>query len=205
MFLSKNSKFFDSLVDQALLVKKTSKVFQKITHDYKYLKEGIKELKRLEDKGDGFVHAITDELEKVFLLPLDKEDIKEITETLDDIIDNLEEVGNRLFIYKIKKTNNDLKGFATLIFKSAELIHASIVMIKNSKLSNKEFVKSYIKLHELENQGDTLHRETLAKLMNSKSILEIIKLKEIYQTLEDTLDKCEDLSITFDRLRIKYG
>lgn len=41
--------------------------------------------------------------------------------------------------------------------------------------------------------------------MNSKSILEIIKLKEIYQTLEDTLDKCEDLSITFDRLRIKYG
>ena len=66
-------------------------------------------------------------------------------------------------------------------------------------------------IHTIENKGDYLHRNALEKLMNGseqnnicQNILLTIKTKEIYQTLEDTLDECEKIANLFEAIRIKY-
>lgn len=210
MFLLKKSKIFDSLVEQSLVMKESAQKFQNIVNEWK-LNEGCIILKELENKADEFVHDITNEIEKTFILPLDKEDIKEITERLDDIVDNLEQVANRLLIYKIPESNQILKDFSTLISESVERIHNNILMIKERKIISEEFTSGIKSLHTLENQGDELHRGVLEKMMENrlsfidgKDPISIIKWKEIFQTLEDTLDKCEDFAAIFEKLRIKY-
>lgn len=211
MLIPKRSKVFENLVKQSLIVEETAQTFQKIIQDWGQLKNICAELERLENQADEFVHTITDDIETTFILPLDKEDIKELTESLDDIVDNLEQAANRLYIYKIPGSNETLKNFSLLILQAIQKIHQGILMIKERRQSSKEYISYYQDLHTLENQGDRLHREVLGRLMadsdpefGKKGPLFIIKWKEIFQILEDTLDKCEDIAVLFEKLRIKY-
>lgn len=211
MFLTKGLKIFESLVEQISVVEKAALAFQKMTYDWKKLKKTTANLKALETKADKIVHTIVEELEKTFILPFDKEDLEELTERLDDVIDGIEEVGNRLHIYKIPKSNASLKDFSKIILKAVQQIQRGVSIIKQAKITSKDFVLCYKNLHHLENQGDKLHRKFLADLMNGDSVdlkknsfLAVLKWKEIFQTLENTLDKCEDIAILFERIRIKY-
>ncbi len=211
MFLPKKSRIFEDLVKQALIVKKSAQLFQKIVFNLRNLKKDSLAFEKLEDQADKMVHKITDEIEKRFILPLDKEDIKELTESLDDIVDNLEQVTNRLKIYRITKSNPALKEFSQLILQATELIHQGMVMVKDYEMDSKDFASCYKKLHDLEDEGDKLHRQSLENLMgertsmfDGKGFMSIMKWKEIIHTLEDTLDICEADAILLERLRIKY-
>lgn len=211
MFIPNKSKIFERLVKQSSLVKEAAQIFYKLTGDWKQLAKAALSLEELEGETDKFVHSITDDIEKTFILPLDKEDIKELTESLDDVIDNLEQSVNCLKIYKIKRSNPKLREFSELIMKAASLIHRGILMVREHKLGSAGYASCYKELHRLENQGDKLHRLALANLFglsseefNGKDALSIIKWKEIFQTLEDTLDRCEDIAILLEKLRIKY-
>lgn len=208
-FLPKKSKIFDELVKQSSIIEQSAQVFDKIANNWKYLKKGCDELESLEKRGDECVHRITDEIEKSFVLPLDKEDVKELTDSLDDIIDNLEQTANRLTIYKMPGTENALKDFSGIIVQSVGQIHKNILLIQKHQIFSDDYAYIYKSLHDLENKGDSLHRRVLEKLMGKKAggaqvVFLGIKWKEIYQTLEDTLDRCEDIAIIFERLRIKY-
>jgi len=169
-------------------------------------------LQTLEREADELVRRITDDIEKTFVLPLDKEDIADLTESLDDVVDNLEEAVNRLNIYNISKGNDALGDFSELIKQAAVQIHEGILMIKERRIASDDFASCGKMLHDLESQGDKLHRKVLENLMagrfsfliNGNDCLSILKWKEIFQTLEDTLDKCDDIGKLFARLRIKY-
>ncbi|MEM5812934.1 MAG: DUF47 family protein [Candidatus Aenigmatarchaeota archaeon] len=211
MFVRKNNKIFQGLVKQSLLIEESSKTFQDILKDIRNIKSGWKELKRIESEADDIVHYITEEIEKIFILPLDKEDIKILTESLDDIIDNLEHIANRLYIFNIRSSNEALNKFFNLLKEAFENIHKGILILTERKFQSKDFIIIIEKLHELENKGDILHRDILKKLMNGKTsfakrnLLLIMKWKEIFQLLEDTMDKCENFAIIFSTLRIKYS
>ena len=211
MFLPKKSKIIERLVEQAAIIEEIAQVFQGIANDWGQLKNGCATLETLESKADEFVHAITDEIDKIFILPFDKEDIKELTDLLDDVADNIEQAANRLNIYKISESNQTMKDFSRIILQSVQQIQQGILMIKEHKMSSKDFVSCYQKLHDLENEGDKLHRKALENLLgegssgcNTPNPISILKLKEIFQTLEDALDKCEDIAIVLERLKIKY-
>ncbi|MDY7037562.1 MAG: DUF47 family protein [Thermodesulfobacteriota bacterium] len=211
MFIPKKSKIFDKLVELSTLVKETALVFRDMAHDWSRLEKGYELLKGLESRADKHVHSISDDIESYFILPLDKEDISELTESLDDLIDNLEQIANRMVIYGISESNDTLKTFSNLILEAVEQIHKCMLLIKQRKMASAEYLNSYRRVQDIESKGDHLHRNVLQELLgkssfktNEKDSISIIKWKEIYQTLEETLDRCEDISVILSRLRIKY-
>ncbi|MEM2929773.1 MAG: DUF47 family protein [Thermoproteota archaeon] len=212
MFIPRKTRIFEELVKQSSIILEAVETFQRMVEDWSQLEEGSAALEKMERASDELVHEITDEIESAFILPLDKEDIKRLTELLDDIMDNLEQVASRLNIYEIPSSNQALKDFSELVLQSTRRVHDGILMIKERKLTSQEFTSCIESLHELENRGDRLHRRILRDMMRGLSPeydrgnpLSIIKWKEIFQTLEDTLDVCEDLAAFFGMLRIKYG
>lgn len=221
MFLPKRSKIFNNLVEQSLLIEKAAQVFQEITHDWSRLRAGSETLKNLESQADSLVHLISSEVAQSFILPLDREDIDELTERLDDIIDGLEQTANRLVIYGIAESgsvmteNSDaIKKFSDIILQATSQVSQGIREIKDHRIHSEEFSLCCQKLHTLENQGDVQHRGVLTSMMEAAEktsancqtmpILALIKWKEIFQTIEDTLDVCEKIAIIFEKLKIKY-
>jgi hypothetical protein len=102
--------------------------------------------------------------------------------------------------------------FSLLISRSARKVHEGILMVRERKLTSENFASCIKSLHEFENQGDKLHRKVLEDMIGKcspdyggENILSIIKWKEVFQTLEHTLDICEDFAAFFGILRIKYG
>ncbi len=210
MFLPKKSKIYESLAKQATMIEQAAAVFAALTRDWTLLPENASKLEALETEADQQVHVVNEEIQKFFILPMDKEDLKELSEGLDDIIDNLEQASNRLKIYQIPHSHPALEGFAKLIYEAAHEIHRSVLLIRDHKLKSPEFTAAFKNLHTLENEGDKLHRQVLELLMGKDSPdfdsdpISVMKWKEIFQTLEDTLDICEDLAILLERLKVKY-
>lgn len=211
MFFPKKSKIFETLSAQAVKIEEAADIFQKMVNDFNDIEGMAEKLKIAENEADGLVHDIKVDVEKTFLLPIDKDDAQNLTEYLDNVIDNIEQTANRIHIYRIPKTDDVLKGFAELIKEAVTQIRKGLDLIKNRKQNTQNFIDCFQEIHTIENKGDHLHRNALEKLMNTlegnnvcQNILLTIKIKEIYQTLEDTLDECEKIANLFEAIRIKY-
>jgi uncharacterized protein len=158
-----------------------------------------------EKKADAIVRSITDITVKSFILPLDKEDITHLVDILDTIIDNLERVENRLNIYHLP-ISDAVADFSKVLVDCSHNIHIAFRELALNHLTSSEFLTCCENLNSLEKKGDLIHRKHLETLMNDEKTkpLTIIKWREIYQTMEDTLNQCEVLAITFEQIRIKY-
>lgn len=166
-------------------------------------------LKDLERDADNVGHEVMDTLRKNFITPMEGEDIDLLRQNLDDTIDFIERSVNRLVIYKISRPYSaEIDDYVNIICAAVGEIREGIKEIKNVKKYQESLHRRCEKLNELENSGDEINRRALGKLMNTQNIdcariIEIIKLKEIYETLENAIDCCENVGNMFESIMIK--
>jgi uncharacterized protein Yka (UPF0111/DUF47 family) len=123
---------------------------------------------------------------------------------LDDILDNLEAVSERLVLYKIKKPPKYMLEFAQTLQKTANNVHEAISLLRDFKDEKK--IKIFCRdVNTLENEGDALLRKATAELFNKKDAVEIIKIKELYEDLEAAIDRCEDVADVIGDILVKYS
>ncbi len=159
-------------------------------------------IKKIEEKGDNIVHDTLKELDKSFVTPIDKEDIHRLCGLMDDILDLINAVSERLISFNIERVDKFIKGMAEVTAKATEEIDGAILNMKKLKNMN----ESYIKIHSLENESDQIYHDALSALFrNSKEAVEIIKYKDIYELMEDTADKCEDVVYMIERIVVKHA
>ena len=158
-----------------------------------------KAMKDLENVGDGYTHDIYTGLNKTFITPIDREDIVALASSLDDVLDCIEACSSRFEMYEVT-------SYDPSIIQFAEIIHSSILEIQQAinLLSTKKLLpirQHAIKINELENEGDALLRSCIKDLFrNIKDPIELIKRKDIYETLELATDACEDVANTLESI-----
>jgi len=204
--LPKEQKFFHMLKDQSVNVVKGAEEFKNLVDNYDKLsdsgkKDIVKKLKAIEHKGDNLAHKIIGILDKTFITPIDKEDIHRLALLLDDIIDFIYTISERMIIYKLKKLDKHINELVDIVFESVKKIDKAIFGVEKLKSMN----QFYIDLHTLENEGDEVYHAALAQLFKKKNVIEIIKLKDIYTYLEDIIDKCEDVANVIESIVVKHA
>lgn len=201
----KKPQFLDAIVRQAGFLKETALLFQQITEGKEKLREGAQRLKNLEHEADQIVHAVNIELETVWLPDIDKEDPKILTEMIDDVIDYIEEAANRMVLFRITPVSAPASSFALLLLRVSAEIHKAIQLLRADLYASDEYAQCYQKIHEIENEGDAIHRKVLEEIMNDEKmdVRTVMKWERIYQILEDALDTCEDVAIALEHVRIK--
>jgi uncharacterized protein len=204
--LPKEEKFFHMLNEQSSNVIYGAEEFKKLVYNYDKIsfskkKEMIKGIEDIEGKGDDLTHNIIKTLDQTFITPIDKEDIYRLTILLDDVIDLLNKTSRRFLIYKISRIDSHIKELTNSIVEIVKKIDQGIMKVSKLKDMN-EF---YVSVHTIENKGDDLYRDALAKLFDKQDTIEIIKYKEIYDFLEDTLNKCEEISNVIESIVVKHA
>ncbi len=151
-------------------------------------------MKDLEHVGDEITHDIVDRLNRTFVTPLEREDILALAHALDDVVDCLDGVSERLVLYKVTTVMALAAKLARLVvLGSEELVPliASLRNMSNTKTINRE-IQACI---ELENQADAVFHQALAEIFEDpKDPIELIKWKEILALLEDATDRIELVS-----------
>jgi len=197
-------KFFDMFERSAQNLLKGAYVLNDIANDFLTLTENAAKLERLEHDSDQITHEIMEKLNKTFITPIDREDIHELTAALDDVMDFIEAATERMILYKIKAPTPEMKEMANVILKQAEAINKVIPRLKD--LKHAHVMEHCIEINRLENEGDRIQREAVARLFDSRTDpLEVIKWRDIYDYLETATDKCEDVAVIIEGICLKHA
>ena len=201
----KEEIFFDLFVETADMACTAAKKLNVLIHDYTDVDRKISEIQAIEHNCDMKVHDIVQHLNKSFITPIDREDINEIAKELDNITDAIEETAHRFRMFDIKTITDDAKTLSDLIVSCTDELRVVMLEMKSMKTSQ-ELCQKIIEVNRLENVGDVLYRTAMSSLFTSgMDALEIIKWKEIYDFLENSLDACEDVANTVEGVVMKHA
>lgn len=168
-----------------------------LNYDGRLVKESAFKIKKIEGEGDTIVHDIFTELNKSFILPLDHEDISAMASKMDNVLDLAYGTVNRCHLYKIGKPTKPMAELVDVLVKSVAELDMMLSHLKSLKQSREIINRSYMEVNRLENVADDILHTALADLLNDEKnadIINIIKLKEIYEKLEMATDECEDVA-----------
>jgi predicted phosphate transport protein (TIGR00153 family) len=193
--------FFNLLEEQSELVLKAAKLFKKMLNEPENFATNVKRMKRIEHEGDEIVHKMIHKLHKSFITPIDQEDLANLTSLYDDVLDYIDSVANRLFLFELTKPDPVIKEFADIIEKQVTEVNEALKQVR--KIKQEEMEKRFKKVHSLENVADDLHDNTMVKLYKEKDPVRIIIMKEIYDFLEEITDKCEDVCLVIQDIVLK--
>lgn len=181
-------------------------LFEEIAHATTIEERRVKavQLKALEHAGDQVTREIFETLNKTFITPLDREDIRSIASDLDDIVDHLDEVSQFLILFELEEAPEALRQFAGILVAMVGEIDRVTGMIWDMANETRIYA-CLVRISELENQGDALYNTVIADLFKSdgKSPTEILKWKEVYDGLEDACDRCKDYTHILGNVVIK--
>ena len=205
----KDGIFYQLFERQSQKLSEAARLLLVVFNDPQKLAEAAVRLKQLEKEADEVGHELMENLRINFITPMEGEDIDLLRQNLDDIIDFTERAVNRMVIYNIPRPFPQAIGdYAKIIGGAADEIKDGIQEVKNVKKFHESLHHRCFRLNELENAGDEINRRALGGLMNAKNVscdklIEIIKLKEIYETLENAIDACENVGNMFESILIK--
>jgi len=204
-FLPREFNFFDLFEKQVKYAVEAAGYFKELVSKDSVDEKSLENMHRLEHEGDEVTHEIFERLNKTFITPFDREDIHALAKELDDIVDMLYTIVNRLKVYRIERNDKNLMEFASVIDESVRAIECAIKGLRNMKHS-KSVTDSCVEVNRLENVGDSMRDEMLAKLFETeKDPIALIKWKEIYQDAETVLDICEDVAHIVQNILVKQA
>jgi len=208
-FFPKDEIFYTLFEKQAEKLMEVSVLLDEILANPQNLEEISRKVKKLEVEADDLGHDVVDNLRKSFITPLEGDDIDLLRQKLDDIMDCIEKSVNRMVIYRVAIPLPEYIEKYIKIIKAAIIeIDKGVKKIRNVRKYQNDLHSLCQNLNKLEDEGDIINRSALKSLFSEpqKSLqdnLEIIKLKEIYETLENAIDFCEDVGNIFESILIK--
>lgn len=164
----------------------------------------VETIKRLEHQADQITHELVTRLDKSFITPLDREDIHFLASRLDDVLDRIDGTARRMQIFRAEVAPQGAVILADVIFRATEQLLNAVKVLEVNKAG--VVIKACIEVKRLEEEGDFAYSEWLGRLFDDeKDPITLIKWKEIYDTLEKTLDQAEDVANILESIAIKHS
>jgi len=200
--IPREERFFDLFVEDAANVLDGARQLEAMLRSFDNPDKSAKRIRETEHKGDEISHDIGRRLEQTFVTPFDREEIHALISGLDDILDLIEEVADTFVLYRIESPTKMSVKQAALIVLACETLHTALSNLRGFK----DLDKYVVEVHRIENEGDRLARSAIAALFDDGAkTLEILKWKDVYSLLEDTIDKCEDVADLIERIVVKHA
>lgn len=198
--IPRDMKFYELFREQALNIHKAAQMLASLFENYQEVEKNVAEIKFVEHKGDQLTHELMMKLNKTFITPLDREDIHALGSALDDVLDLVDAAAGRLVTYKISAVTPGARQLSKVILHGTEILQKAI-----GELEKPDHILEYCEQIQLiEEEADRIKGECVARLFeDSANPIEIIKWKEIYEVLEATTDKCEDVADVLEAVVLK--
>jgi predicted phosphate transport protein (TIGR00153 family) len=201
--IPQDKAFFDVLEKESSNVLFGAKRLEEAVKSFDRMDERRKEFKEIEHEGDEIVHDIYERVNRSFITPIDQEDLTRLASLYDDVLDYMYAVMNRLVLFEITGPTEAMVKFTGIVRSSVEQIHNAFISLR--RLDKAQIDTNCIEVDRLENEADVLLNESVATLFKSNNVIDILKLKEIYEHLETVTDRCEDLSFVIRDIMIKHS
>jgi hypothetical protein len=158
-----------------------------------------KEMREAESQADRTTREIIQRVNKTFVTPFDREDIHALAYGLDDCMDEMEEAGDLINLYDVTTYPAEFAKQVELIQRCAELTAAAM-----PRLQSLDLEEYWLEIGRLEKSGDKSYRRIIAKLFGGQyEALEVLKLKDVVDTLEGTINAFETVAKRVEQIAVK--
>lgn len=203
--LPRDERFFDLFTSVASLnveaARALSELFQAPSDRRPYFVDSVK---RLEHQADQITHELVTRLDRSFITPLDREDIHLLASRLDDVLDRIDGTARRTAIFRTEDAPRGVIVLADVIVRATQQVLEAVKVLEKGKAG--VVIAACIEVKRLEEEGDAAYSEWLGRLFDEeKDPIALIKWKEIYDTLEKTLDQAEDVANILESIAIKHS
>jgi uncharacterized protein Yka (UPF0111/DUF47 family) len=160
----------------------------------------VRAIKDVEHKADLLTATVNQRIDKSFITPIDREDIHMLASRLDDVIDLLDGAARRFEMLHIQSVLPPAKQLSSLLVRAADEIQAAVKTMRKPVLVNQHVVA----IKQIEEEGDAIYHEAVGALFaGTPNPLEVIKWKEMYDTLEGAIDSCMGVAQVLQSISIK--
>ncbi|WP_322044331.1 DUF47 domain-containing protein [Paraburkholderia sp. J67] len=190
-FMPRDGNFFEIFNAHARYVVDGSHALEKLIENIEDAERHRRNIKVIEKSADKLTSDCNDLLHKTFITPLDRDEIQQLINALDDIIDVIEDVANTITLYDVRTLPDDAIEFARLSTRTAIQVQQAVSMLSDMKQAD-QILQRCKAIDELESEVDRLLRIAISRLFREEEdVKTLIKLKSVYELLETITDKCE--------------
>jgi uncharacterized protein Yka (UPF0111/DUF47 family) len=195
-----DTTFYDLFTESAQHLVKGASILAEMLVDGADRADVAGRMREAEHQADETTHTLFKRVNSTFVTPFDREDIYRLGSGLDDVMDMMDEVVDLILLYEVKVLPPELSEQVEVIQRCAELTAESM-----PKLQSPQSLEEYwIEINRLENIGDRNHRRTLARLFSGEyKTIEVLKLKDIVEALEHSIDAFEKVANTVEQIAVK--
>ena len=195
-----DTTFYDLFSESAQHLVIGAELLAEMLSDTSDREDVARRMREAEHQADETTHAIVRRVNTTFVTPFDREDIYTLASGLDDVMDMMDEVVDQILLYEVKVLPTELSAQVEVIQRCAEITAAAMPQLQSMQ-SLEEY---WIEINRLENAGDKNHRRTLANLVSGEfKAMEVLKLKDIVESLEAAIDAFEKVANIVEQIAVK--
>jgi uncharacterized protein len=195
-----DTTFYDLFSESAQHLVIGAELLAEMLSDTSDREDVARRMREAEHNADETTHAIVRRVNTTFVTPFDREDIYALASGLDDVMDMMDEVVDQILLYEVKVLPTELSAQVEVIQRCAEITAGAMPQLQ----SMQSLDEYWIEINRLENAGDKNHRRTLANLFSGEfKAMEVLKLKDIVESLEAAIDAFEKVANTVEQIAVK--
>lgn len=199
-------KFYEAFVAHAKRSVEAAHLLVDMLREPSRSPELAKTIGAVETAGDQITHETIARLHKIWITPLDRSDIHSLISRLDDVLDMIEAVSERLMLYGIQDVPEFAHTLAATVLQSAEAVNKAVSLLPDMKKRPKEVLELCVEINRLENEADSGYRLALAELFKGGyDALTVMKWRDIIDNLEAAADRCEDVANILEGIVLEYA
>ncbi|ADL52633.1 DUF47 domain-containing protein [Clostridium cellulovorans] len=203
-FQPKQDKFYEMFSETAQNVHEAATMLRANLDSLNQKEANVKNTEALEEKGDEIVRNVIKELNEAFVTPIDREDIYAIVKQMRTILDLINSSMHRFIMFNITESTKEAKLLTDILMEATKELVDIMDELKFKGYKSKKINDKVHAISKIEDSADMLFRETVAELFKTETDpLTVMKWKEIYQILENTIDTCEKVAIIVEGVVIK--
>ena len=192
--LPQEGRYFELFNAHAEQVVVAARQLQEMMRDFENRDRYAKAIDEAEHAADRITQEAIRLLHTTFITPLDRDQIHGLVNTLDDICDLMQDTAESITLYDIKRITPETERLADIAVKCCERVKDVVSLIGKPEQSE-ALLKTCAEIDRLESDADRVMRSALSRLFREEQdAREIIKMKAIYELLEEITDRCMDLA-----------
>jgi predicted phosphate transport protein (TIGR00153 family) len=193
-FMPTEGKFFDIFNEHAKCMVEAARELDALVNNIDQAEIHKQNVQISEKRADKLTHETIDLLHKTFITPLDRDEIHKLINTMDDIIDLIEDVATAVWLYDVTSLTEEASQLSRICVACCDRVQGAVAHLADMKEAP-AILQACEEIDRLESDADRVLRGAMSKLFREEdNVKTLIKLKAIYELLEEVTDRCEDVA-----------
>lgn len=202
-FKPKSAVLDELFLSQANILRESADLLVYIASQQAVSEKMLDEMAQKEHKADTVAREIYERLENTYSIPYEPADGYRLGRAMEDVIDAIHVSAKKMHVYELSPARHACGEFASVVHAAAAEIGAGVASIGNKKEKLEKTKKHCAELHHLESVGDEIYTRNIKKLMRTTNVLDVVKLKDVYDELERTVDLANDVGYALECVALK--